>query len=93
MRFCAFRLGHVKSTFPITLHKRVIKNVALNNWNAAVNIIFKHPERKEYIKEALRSTISTQLNEYCHSYNSVLKYSAPGTALWKGQWVPTSRKG
>ena len=55
----------------------VIKNVAQNNWKAAVNVIFKHPACQDFLEEAVRSTISREFKEYCHSNTSVLKYTAP----------------
>jgi hypothetical protein len=56
---------------------RVIKNIALNNWKAAVNIMFKNPDCKVHLQQAIRSSISSEFKEYCHSDNSVLKYSSP----------------
>ena len=53
--------------------RSVIKNVAQNNWKAAVN----NPACQDFLKEAVRSTISREFKDYCHSTTSVLKYTAP----------------
>ena len=55
----------------------VIENAAQNNWKAAVNVIFKHPACQDFLEEAVRSTISREFKEYCHSNTSVLKYTPP----------------
>ena len=57
--------------------KSLIKNVAQQNWKAAVNIVFKHPACQDHIKEAIRSSVSREFKEYCHSTTSVLKYATP----------------
>ena len=57
--------------------KSLIKNVAQQNWKAAVNIVFKHPACQDHIKEAIRSSVSREFKEYCHSITSVLKYATP----------------
>lgn len=67
------RLVHVND---IT-SKSLIKNVAQKNWKATVNIIFKHSECRAAVHEATRSKVSSEFKEYCHSDNSVLKYSSP----------------
>ena len=57
--------------------KSSIKNVAQQNWKAAVNIVFKHPACQDHIKKAIRSSVSREFKEYCHSTTSVLKYATP----------------
>ena len=57
--------------------KSLIKNVAQQNWKAAVNIVFKHPACQDHIKKAIRSSVSREFKEYCHSTTSVLKYATP----------------
>ena len=51
--------------------------VTQNNWKAVVNVIFRHPACQDFLEEAVRSTISREFKEYCHSNTSVLKYTAP----------------
>ena len=57
--------------------KSLIKNVAQQNWKAAVNIVFKHPACQDHTKKAIRSCVSREFKEYCHSTTSVLKYVTP----------------
>ena len=56
--------------------KYLIKNVAQKNWKVAVNIMFKDKEYSDHIHEATRSKVASEFKEYCHSDNSVLKYSS-----------------
>ena len=67
------RIVHVNDT----TSKYLIKNVAQKNWKALVNIMFKNSECKPSIHEATRSMVASEFKEYCHSDNSVLKYSSP----------------
>ena len=67
------RIVHVNDTD----FKYLIKNVALKNWKATVNIMFKHSECQSSIHEATRSKVASEFKEYCRSDNSVLKYLSP----------------
>ena len=64
------RIVHVNDTDS----KYLIKNVALKNWKATVNIMSKHSECQPFIHEATSSKVASEFKEYCRSDNSVLKY-------------------
>ena len=66
------RIVHINDT----ASKYLIKNVALKNWKAAVNIIFKHCDCKPSIHEATRSKVAAEFKEYSRSDNSILRYSS-----------------
>ena len=70
-----FPSGDKKKLIEDDRAKSLIKNVAQQNWKAAVNIVFKHPEWQGHIKENIRSYLSREFEEYCHSTTSVLKYA------------------
>ena len=54
-----FSSGDRKKLIVSKRAKSLIKNVAQQNWKAAVNIAFKHPACQDHIKEAIR---------YIHTY-------------------------
>ena len=55
----------------------IVKNFAIGNFRAAVHLIFKCHELKSFVHEAVKTTISAELKEYCHSDNSLLKHTSP----------------
>ena len=72
-----FPSGDRKKLIEYDHAKSLINNVAQQNWKAAVNIVFKHLACQDHIKEAIRSSVSREFKEYCHSITSVLKYATP----------------
>ena len=57
--------------------KSVIKNMAQENWKAAVKIMLKNSACQGFKREAIQSSLSREFKEYFHLTTSVLKYSAP----------------
>ena len=55
----------------------IVKNFAIGNFRAAVHLIFKCHELKPFLHEAVKTTISAELKEYCRSDNYLLKHTSP----------------
>ena len=60
----------VRETFDLT--KNINKNLALKKWKRAANQVFKHPEMKQYVFEAMERAVSEEFANLSKS-DTILK--------------------
>ena len=55
----------------------IVENIAFVKFGTAISLIFKCEELQPFVRGQVKSSISNEMKEYCHSDNSLLKHTSP----------------